>query len=382
MQSESPLQAKNIRHHLAQPRPNLAPFDRYLKPEQKTNRGKPMDYNTIREVFTHPFTLFFDPANRLSIVYLVTALIVAVAVYVYRKHTLAGLITWLLPKEVLLHPSAKADYVMFLINKSVVYAIYASIIIQSQFWFELVQNALGTPETVPPSLAVTILTTLVIAMAMDAMLWFGHYLFHKIPFLWEFHKVHHSAEVMTPITASRMHPCEEVITSIMSGIAVGVTAALMNQAFGQGAVMLNIFGINVVLALFFLAAFNLRHSHVWVRYPVWLQRIFVCPAQHQVHHSKARQHWDKNMGFIFGLWDWAAGTLYAPKSYEKLEYGLGNGEDGTWNTARALYFRPFVNAYRLFASGWRNAFFHPPKSATPVKEQPAEDIKGEPSQAI
>ena len=341
-----------------------------------------MNTDKITEALTHPFTLFFDPSQRLSVLYMLTALIVAVAVYYIRKRSFAGLIGWLLPKEVLLHPSAKADYVMFFINKSVVLAIYASIIIQSKFWFDLVQGALGTPERVEASLAVTILTTVVVAMAMDAMLWFGHYMFHKIPFLWEFHKVHHSAEVMTPITAARMHPFEEIVTSIMSGIAIGVTAALMDQIFGQGAVMLNLFGINIVLALFFLAAFNLRHSHVWVRYPVWLQKIFVCPAQHQIHHSRAQRHWDKNMGFIFGLWDWAAGTLYAPKTHEKLEYGLGNGEDGTWNRASVLYFRPFVNAYRLFASGWRNAFFHPPKSATPVTERQEEDIQGEPSQAI
>ncbi|UYV39269.1 sterol desaturase family protein [Rhodobacteraceae bacterium D3-12] len=341
-----------------------------------------MNFDKITEMLTHPFTLFFDPSQRMSILYMVTALIVAIVVFFARKRSLAGLVTWLLPKEILLHPSAKADYVMFFVNKTVVYAIYASIIIQSQFWFDMLTAYMGPAPRVDPSLAITLLTTLVIAINMDAMLWFGHWLFHKIPFLWEFHKVHHSAEVMTPITASRMHPFEEVVTSIMSGFAVGITAAFMDQAFGQGAVMLNIFGINVVLAVFFLAAFNLRHSHVWVRYPVWLQKIFVCPAQHQIHHSKARKHWDKNMGFIFGLWDWAAGTLYAPKTHEKLEYGLGNGEDGTWNKASVLYIRPFVNAYGLFKSGWRNAFFAPENSATPMAEPVGEDLQGEQEQAV
>ena len=341
-----------------------------------------MDFNKITEVLTHPFTLFFDPSQRLSLIYMITALLVAVGVYFARKRSFSGLATWMLPREILLHPSAKADYVMFFVNKSVVFAIYASIIIQSQFWFDLVHGVMGTPEQAPPSLAVTLMTTFVTVLVMDAFLWFGHYLFHKIPVLWEFHKVHHSAEVMTPITASRMHPVEEIITSIMSGIGIGVTAALIDQAFGQGALMLNVLGVNLVMAIFFLAAFNLRHSHVWVRYPVWLQKIFVCPAQHQIHHSKARRHWDKNMGFIFGLWDWAAGTLYAPKSHEKLEFGLGNGEDGTWNRASVLYFRPFANAYRLVASGWRNAFFHPSKSATPVADSQGEDLQGEPAQAI
>lgn len=336
----------------------------------------------IWSILSKPFNLFFDFSHRLSILYLMTALIVAVAAFWLQKRSLKGLAEWLFPREILMHPSAKADYVMFFINKSVVVAIYATILIQSQFWFDLVTDWMGPAEKVPASLPITVLTTILIAMALDSALWFGHYLFHKIPFLWEFHKVHHSAEVMTPLTAARMHPFEEAIESMMGGFAVGVTAALLDQAFGQGAIMLNLLGTNLILAVFFLAAFNLRHSHVWVRYPVWLQRIFVCPAQHQVHHSKARKHWDKNMGFIFGLWDWAAGTLYAPKGYEKLEYGLGNGEDGTWNSARALYFRPFVNAYRLFASGWRNAFFHPSESDKPVTDAKPEDPRGEPREAL
>lgn len=341
-----------------------------------------MTFDAIKEMLLHPFTLFLDPSQRMSLLYMVPALLIAVVVFVQRTGGLRGLVRWLLPPEVLLHPSARADYVLFFINKSVVVAIYASILIQSQFWFDLVTGWLGKPEQVPASMPITILTTIAIVMALDAALWFGHYLFHKIPFLWEFHKVHHSAEVMTPITAARMHPFEEAIESMMGGVAVGVTAAVMDQTFGQGAVMLNIFGINVVLALFFFAAFNLRHSHVWVRYPVWLQRIFVCPAQHQIHHSRAPHHWDKNMGFIFGLWDWAAGTIYTPETREDIEFGLGNGEDGTWNTARALYFRPFVNAYALFASGWRNAFFRPAKSDKPDEGMIYEDPHGEHGKAL
>ena len=114
-----------------------------------------MDYDRITEVLMHPFNLFFDPTQRLSLLYMATALIVAIGVYYARKRSLAGLLTWLLPKEVLLHPSAKADYVMFFINKSVVFAIYASIIIQSEFWFKLVQGYMGPPAQGTPSLAAT-----------------------------------------------------------------------------------------------------------------------------------------------------------------------------------------------------------------------------------
>ena len=336
-----------------------------------------MNLETIRDVLSHPITLFFDPSQRLSIYYMIPALIVALGAYwLLRRKDPQGtprLWSWLLPKDVLTHPSAQADYVMFFVNKSVILAIYASIIIQSGFWFGVVEGLLGTPEPRPASWSITILTTLVVILVMDFMLWLAHYIFHKIPFLWEFHKAHHSAEVMTPITAVRMHPVEELFSSIMSGIGIGVSAALMDQAFGQGALMLTIFELNIVLALFFVAAFNLRHSHVWVRYPVWMQHVFISPAQHQIHHSRALRHWDKNMGFIFGFWDWAAGTLYAPRTREKITFGLGNGEDGTWNSAVALYFRPFKNAYMLFRKGWRTALIAPPISERQVAPEQLEE---------
>ena len=340
-----------------------------------------MSPDQIWDTLTHPFRLFADPAQRLSIYYMVPALLVAVVVWAIARLKTPGSVPplwrWLMPRDVLWHPSARADYVMFLFNKSLLVLIYASIYLQSAFWFELVSGWIGPVERVPPSLGATVITTLVVILAMDFMLWFAHFIFHKVPVLWEFHKVHHSAEVMTPITAVRMHPVEEVFASMMGSIGIGVAAAVMDRIYGQGGIMLSIFGLNIVLAIFFLAAFNLRHSHVWVRYPYWMQHVFISPAQHQIHHSRAVRHWDKNLGFVFGFWDWAAGTLYAPRRREEIVFGLGNGEDGTWNTARALYFRPFRNAYMLFRKGWRDALIAPPISERRIAPEQWKEYQGE-----
>ncbi|NVO55024.1 sterol desaturase family protein [Rhodobacteraceae bacterium B1Z28] len=311
----------------------------------------------------HPFELFFDPTNRLSLLHLGTALAAAVFIFfrtrnMRHRRNLKGLLNWLLPWDILTHKSAKADYVMFLLNKSVVGAIYASILIQVPIWYSAVEKMLG-PATEGPyeaSWTISAIYTVAAVLAFDGALWLAHYIFHRVPFLWEFHKVHHSAEVMTPLTASRMHPVEEIFASLLSACSVGVVVALLDQYFGFGSRAFSLFGLNIIIFVFFIAAFNLRHSHVWLQYPDWVQHIFVSPAQHQIHHSKARQHWDKNMGFIFAFWDWSAGTLYSPKSKEDVEYGLGNGEDGTWNDPVALYFRPFKNAYALFKKNPRAAF--------------------------
>lgn len=314
------------------------------------------------EIILAPLIHLIHPADRMSLLYQFTALVVAIAVYVLAhakdgRLEAAGLIRWLLPREVLSHPSCQVDFYYFVINRMLRAAIYGSVLFWTPMVAELSHGLFEAmfgpaPGNAVPSILITASMTLAVIATTDATLWYVHYLFHKIPFLWDYHKVHHSAEVMTPITAARMHPVEEMTDSAVAAITTGFVYTIFTYSFGEAAVIFTVFDTNVVLFLFFVAAFNLRHSHVWVRYPTWLQHIFICPAQHQIHHSKARPHWDKNMGFIFACWDWAAGTLYAPTEYEKIDYGLGTEEDGgTWHSLRALYFLPFrQSAARILGS--------------------------------
>jgi sterol desaturase/sphingolipid hydroxylase (fatty acid hydroxylase superfamily) len=308
------------------------------------------------DVLLAPIRHFTDPSDRLSYVYMGTALLVAITVYIVshaREGTLrpAGLVRWLFPRDVLYHPSCQADLAYFFVIRIFRAAIYGSILFSSAGIAAVTQNGLAAifgppPPGFEPTIWFTLLTTLVIVIVTDATLWFMHYVYHVVPFLWDYHKVHHSAEVMTPITAARMHPVEEITDSLVAGVTIGATYGILGYVLGPAAVELTIFQVNVVVGLFFLAAFNLRHSHVWVRYPVWLQHILICPAQHQIHHSTARKHWDKNMGFIFSVWDWAAGTLYTPKGKEEITFGLGTEEDGgAWHSVGALLFRPFAQSW-------------------------------------
>ena len=51
-----------------------------------------------------------------------------------------------------------------------------------------------------------------------------HALMHKIPLLWEIHKTHHSARVLTPMTIFRTHPLEGVIFVVRSSLTQGIVA--------------------------------------------------------------------------------------------------------------------------------------------------------------
>ena len=68
---------------------------------------------------------------------------------------------------------------------------------------------------------------------------------------------------------------------------------------------------------------NLRHSHLWFSYGRFLEHIFISPAQHQIHHSNDKMHYETNYGVVLSVWDWAFGSLYiASTKSQRLSFGL------------------------------------------------------------
>ncbi|MFK7944608.1 MAG: sterol desaturase family protein [Paracoccaceae bacterium] len=312
---------------------------------------------------------FLDPRERLSIYWMLAALGIAIAYYSFVVHQNraagpAGLLKWLMPRQIIFHPSAMTDYVYFVVNRLLRAFVYLQVFTLVPWVNAYVLSGMiaiwGPMEwSVAPSLFWTLVVTLVIALVMDFSLWFGHWIFHVVPELWEFHKVHHSAEVMTPLTAARMHPVEEIVDSLIASAAIGAIYATFTYTLGPAMLMVTLLEMNIIVVGFYVAAFNLRHSHVFLRYPSWLQHVFVSPAQHQIHHSRAPEHWNRNMGFIFAFWDWAAGTLVSPKHHMNIEFGLGTQEDGTWRGVRMLYLRPFVGAWARLQERLGKSRIHP-----------------------
>ena len=107
---------------------------------------------------------------------------------------------------------------------------------------------------------VLLLATLLELLAYELAYWFGHYLFHRIPALWEFHKVHHSAEAMTTFTELRQHPVEILAFMNLIAIATGAAFGAMTYAFGPGVRPFTLLNANIVLMLFLVSYGHLRHS--------------------------------------------------------------------------------------------------------------------------
>ena len=116
-------------------------------------------------------------------------------------------------------------------------------------------------------------------------------------------------------------------------------------------------GTNLLLIIFYLFGYNLRHSHVWLSYGPFFSRIFISPAQHQIHHSSSPAHFDKNLGFMFAFWDGLFGTLYIPKKKENIIFGLGEIENEKFSSFWSLYLMPFF----IIAKNFRLAMLLQPK---------------------
>ena len=318
-------------------------------------------------ILTYPLRYPVFGGERIYWLYLVWALVIAAGVYLVRQRRRepAGdgdrprnLLSFWFPKRIYAHASALVDYKYFFVNRILFPAFLAPFVVGtaavSAWTAGAIEAAVG-PQTVPLPLGLTgtLLLTALAVLAMDAGIFIAHTLQHKVPLLWEFHKVHHSAEVLTPITVYRMHPVDDLLTGTVVGVLTGVVYGVFAYVCGHDAAPFTVLELNAVLFAFYVLGYNLRHSHIWLPYPAALSYILVSPAQHQIHHSKAPKHFDKNMGFIFAFWDYLAGTLYVPRAYERLDYGLDRDEhhefDGVWR----LYTLPFRKAAALLLTGRR-----------------------------
>ena len=286
--------------------------------------------------------------------FLLTSLAIAVFVYTMTRRpgafSLAGLLRAGLNPRIWAAESAWADYRYYVINNILCAALLLPLIATSVAVGLLLSESLAavfgpieTPVIGPVSIKVA--GTVAFFVGYDFGHFVSHYLQHRIPLLWEFHKVHHSAQVLTPITATRLHPVDLFLMTLGRNLGAGLGYGVVFY-LGAGEVsMYTLLGITALLSVYHMIG-HLRHSMVWVSYGP-LNGILISPAHHQIHHSALPEHRDKNIGFAFTIWDRLFGTFYAPEKGMSFPMGIGDGSDGAWHHVGRMYWWPVVNVARL-----------------------------------
>lgn len=299
------------------------------------------------------FADFSNPKKRVFFGYLLLAVVLALVWLVAAKgRTWRAAFAEVFDKRVFFSKSALADYQIFLLNR--VFTFFISPVLVSQlaiatalFYALHDQRWLAQGQFAElPAGAVVAVFTGVLFLVDDLSKYLLHRWMHRWPLLWAIHKVHHSAETMTPITVYRVHPLEGVLYALRGAVAQGSTMAVCLYLFGAKVDLYTVVGVNVFSFIFHVTGSNLRHSHISIRYWKWLEHLLISPAQHQVHHSTAREHHDKNFGAAFAIWDWVFGSLHLSEADRKLTFGLPP-KDASASNIFDIYTRPFLDMGRV-----------------------------------
>lgn len=310
--------------------------------------------------FQRVFPDFWDTFTieyLLSPVYLLGTALIVLAVWKLSKEE-QSFLSFLFPKKVYLHKSTWLDIKLAAFNTFFLAtgAIAALVIlpwvtIEVHHWLVELTGYDAAEQTTWR----TILAGVIIFLTKDFCRYCSHFIHHKYRFLWPFHAVHHSAEVMSPITFMRMHPMtmavQVTLISVIVGVVQGIVLFVLVGQITPEIVYVGIFAWN----LYVFAGAHLRHSHVWISYGPVLEHILISPAQHQLHHSSDPKHHDKNFGEIFAIWDWMFGTLYVPKAKEELTFGIGNAQgeliSQPYLTLRDALLGPFGEVWEEVSKG-------------------------------
>lgn len=281
---------------------------------------------------------FITAHQRVYLPYLMSALLIA-CVYVKRNPDQSGK---LYSKTVWRHPSAQLDYYYFAVVSFIKMMVILPLILSSKdvsLWVVLqLQDSLGYMQSLQAEKSsVVVLYTLALFIAGDFTRYWLHRALHTVPLLWEFHKVHHSAETLTPVTFYRVHPVENILFGLRYALSAGAVTGVFIYLFGANIGHIQVLGANLFVFLSGIAGANLRHSHIPIRYGDKVEKILISPYQHQLHHTKTLNH--KNFGGVLALWDTLFKTLHVEKVRD-LEFGLKGPQQH--HTVGELLLLPFI----------------------------------------
>jgi len=166
---------------------------------------------------------------------------------------------------------------------------------------------------------------LLAVVVADLAEYFIHRAFHKVPFMWRFHAIHHSSKSLDWIAGSRSHLVDDV--AVRGFILIP---------------MMLVFPHDMLVAYLFFVNFHATWTHCNFGPTIkWLEPFLIQPRYHHWHHTSQSEAIDKNFAIHFPWIDRIFGTHYLPEEDKWPDtYGLHNEKipPGFWGQA----FYPFT----------------------------------------
>ena len=143
----------------------------------------------------------------------------------------------------------------------------------------------------------------------DFIQWNVHRLLHRVPWLWEFHKVHHSVEEMGFAAHLRYHWMETIVYRTFEYIPLAMIGFGIQDFF--------------LVHIFTLAIGHLNHANIYL--PLGpLKYIFNSPQMHLWHHAEdfPKGTYGINFGITLSLWDYLFGHAHVPQERPDVPLGF------------------------------------------------------------
>ena len=146
-----------------------------------------------------------------------------------------------------------------------------------------------------------------IVLVADLAEYVVHRLFHRVPWLWRFHRIHHSAEAMDWLAGSRLHLVDIVLTRGLSFVPLYILG----------------FAAPALYAYLVFVSFHAVFIHANVRFRLRaVEWLLVTPRFHHWHHAREAAAVDKNFAVHLPWIDRMFGTAYLPAERWPDAYGV------------------------------------------------------------
>lgn len=165
-------------------------------------------------------------------------------------------------------------------------------------------------------------------LLVDFAQFFGHWLLHRVEFLWKFHKIHHAQETLGFASTRHFHWGEMLVFKPLLYIPFSLLGLDITSYFAYYLW----FGL-------FLTFFS--HCNVNIDFG-FLNRIFITPQTHYWHHAKnIPGRYGVNYASSLSIWDQLFGSYYLPKD-KKLKPVLGIPDNDVPDSFWGQFFHPFL----------------------------------------
>lgn len=176
---------------------------------------------------------------------------------------------------------------------------------------------------------------IIMLIIADFIQWNVHRQLHLRPWLWKFHKLHHSVKEMGFAAHFRFHFMETIIYKTVQYIPLAMIGFGIREFF--------------VVHMFTVFIGHLNHANVGWNYGIF-GYLFNNPKMHIWHHSKAlpEEHpKGMNFGITLSTWDYLFGTAYLPQNGKDIELGFEGDEDFPRDFKQQIIFPFKKNKHKL-----------------------------------